>query len=134
MMSGIITPHLVHSKDHDMWYYLESKEGAMLVGLNQVDGKQYYFSASGAMQTGWKWFDNHYRYFESNGAMKTGWIKDKGVWYYLNPEDNFLHNTEKIFSRYHNQSGRYTSSDFRSNWFHKLQNYTKDNLSFFHND
>ena len=77
-------------KDHDMWYYLESKEGAMLVGLNQVDGKQYYFSASGAMQTGWKWFDNHYRYFESNGAMKTGWIKDKGVWYYLNPEDGIM--------------------------------------------
>ena len=77
-------------KDHDMWYYLESKEGTMLVGLNQVDGKQYYFSASGAMQTGWKWFDNHYRYFESNGAMKTGWIKDKGVWYYLNPEDGIM--------------------------------------------
>ena len=77
-------------KDHDKWYYLEAKEGTMLVGLNQVDGKQYYFGASGAMQTGWKWFDNHYRYFESNGAMKTGWIKDKGVWYYLNPEDGIM--------------------------------------------
>ena len=42
------------------------------------------------MQTGWKWFDNHYRYFESIGAMKTGWIKDKGVWYYLNPEDGIM--------------------------------------------
>ena len=62
----------------------------MLVGLHQVDGKQYYFSRSGAMQTGWKWSDNHYRYFESNGAMKTGWIKDKGVWYYLNPEDGIM--------------------------------------------
>ena len=72
------------------WYYLEGKEGIMLVGLHQVDGKQYYFSKSGAMQTGWKWFDNHYRYFESNGAMKTGWIKDKGVWYYLNPEDGIM--------------------------------------------
>ena len=77
-------------KDHDKWYYLEAKEGTMLVGLNQVDGKQYYFGASGAMQTGWKWFDNHYRYFESNGAMKTGWIKDKGVWYYLNPDDGIM--------------------------------------------
>ena len=62
----------------------------MLVGFQQVDGKQYYFSASGAMQTGWKWFDNHYRYFEANGAMKTGWIKDKGIWYYLNPEDGIM--------------------------------------------
>jgi len=77
-------------KDSDAWYYLEGKEGVMLVGLHQVDGKQYYFSGSGAMQTGWKWFDNHYRYFESNGAMKTGWIKDKGVWYYLNPEDGIM--------------------------------------------
>ena len=77
-------------KDGDAWYYLEGKEGIMLVGLHQVDGKQYYFSKSGAMQTGWKWFDNHYRYFESNGAMKTGWIKDKGVWYYLNPEDGIM--------------------------------------------
>ena len=77
-------------KNGDAWYYLEGKEGVMLVGLHQVDGKQYYFSGSGAMQTGWKWFDNHYRYFESNGAMKTGWIKDKGIWYYLNPEDGIM--------------------------------------------
>ncbi len=77
-------------KDKGVWYYLNPDDGIMLVGLNQVDGKQYYFSASGAMQTGWRWFDNHYRYFESNGAMKTGWIKDKGVWYYLNPEDGIM--------------------------------------------
>ena len=77
-------------KDGEAWYYLEGKEGIMLVGLHQVDGKQYYFSKSGAMQTGWKWFDNHYRYFESNGVMKTGWIKDKGVWYYLSPEDGIM--------------------------------------------
>ena len=77
-------------KDQGTWYYLEDQEGIMLVGFQQVDGKQYYFSASGVMQTGWKWFDNHYRYFESNGAMKTGWIKDKGVWYYLNPEDGIM--------------------------------------------
>lgn len=77
-------------KDQGTWYYLEDQEGIMLVGFQQVDGKQYYFSASGAMQIGWKWFDNHYRYFESNGSMKTGWIKDKGIWYYLNPEDGIM--------------------------------------------
>ena len=77
-------------KDQGTWYYLEDQEGIMLVGFQQVDGKQYYFSASGAMQTGWKWFDNHYRYFEASGAMKTGWIKDKGIWYYLNPEDGIM--------------------------------------------
>ena len=77
-------------KEQGTWYYLEDQEGIMLVGFQQVDGKQYYFSASGAMQTGWKWFDNHYRYFEANGAMKTGWIKNKGIWYYLNPEDGIM--------------------------------------------
>lgn len=77
-------------KDQGTWYYLEDQEGIMLVGFQQVDGKQYYFSVSGAMQTGWKWFDNHYRYFEGSGAMKTGWIKDKGIWYYLNPEDGIM--------------------------------------------
>ena len=77
-------------KDQGTWYYLEDQEGIMLVGFQQVDGKQYYFSASGAMQTGWKWFDNHYRYFEGSGAMKTGWIKDKEIWYYLNPEDGIM--------------------------------------------
>ena len=77
-------------KEQETWYYLEDQEGIMLVGFQQVDGKQYYFSASGAMQTGWKWFDNHYRYFEASGAMKTGWIKDKGIWYYLNPEDGIM--------------------------------------------
>ena len=77
-------------KDQGTWYYLEDQEGIMLVGFQQVDGKQYYFSLSGAMQTGWKWFDNHYRYFEGSGAMKTGWIKDKGIWYYLNPEDGIM--------------------------------------------
>ena len=77
-------------KEQGTWYYLEDQEGIMLVGFQQVDGKQYYFSASGAMQTGWKWFDNHYRYFEASGAMRIGWIKDKGVWYYLNPEDGIM--------------------------------------------
>ena len=77
-------------KEQETWYYLEDQEGIMLVGFQQVDGKQYYFSASGAMQTGWKWFDNHYRYFEASGAMRIGWIKDKGVWYYLNPEDGIM--------------------------------------------
>ena len=77
-------------KDGNVWYYLEGKEGIMLVGLHQVNGKYYYFNSSGSMQTGWKWFDNHYHYFEASGDMKTGWIKDKGIWYYLNPEDGIM--------------------------------------------
>jgi len=70
----------------------------MLVGLNQVDGKQYYFSASGAMQTGWRWFDNHYRYFESNGAMQTGWKWLDGNWYYCQA-DGYKVNEEGIWKQ-----------------------------------
>ena len=76
-------------KDKDIWYYLD-KEGVMLTGLQEIDGSRYYLNASGAMQTGWKWLDNHYYYFTGSGAMKTGWFKDKGLWYYLNPEDGIM--------------------------------------------
>lgn len=76
-------------KDKDTWYYLD-KEGVMLTGLQEINGSRYYLNASGAMQTGWKWLDNHYYYFATSGAMKTGWFKDKGLWYYLKPEDGVM--------------------------------------------
>ena len=76
-------------KDKDTWYYLD-KDGIMLTGLQDIDSTRYYLNASGAMQTGWKWFDNHYSYFTSSGAMKTGWFKDKGLWYYLKPDDGVM--------------------------------------------
>ena len=76
-------------KDKDTWYYLD-KEGIMLTGFQEINGSRYYLNASGAMQTGWKWLDNHYYYFATSGAMKTGWFKDKGLWYYLKPEDGVM--------------------------------------------
>ena len=76
-------------KDKELWYYLD-KEGVMLTGLQEIDGSRYYLNTSGAMQTGWKWLDNHYYYFATSGAMKTGWFKDKGLWYYLKPEDGVM--------------------------------------------
>ena len=33
-------------KDGDAWYYLEGKEGVMLVGLHQVDGKTIFVLAN----------------------------------------------------------------------------------------
>ena len=76
-------------KDKDLWYYLD-KDGVMLTGLQEIDGTRYYLNASGAMETGWKLLNNHYYYFTSSGAMKTGWFKDKGLWYYLKPDDGVM--------------------------------------------
>ena len=76
-------------KDKELWYYLD-KDGIMLTGLQEIDGTRYYLNTSGAMQIGWKWLDNHYYYFATSGAMKTGWFKDKGLWYYLKPEDGVM--------------------------------------------
>ena len=76
-------------KDKELWYYLD-EDGIMLTGLQEIDGTRYYLNTSGAMQIGWKWLDNHYYYFATSGAMKTGWFKDKGLWYYLKPEDGVM--------------------------------------------
>ncbi|MFS9088795.1 MBL fold metallo-hydrolase [Streptococcus infantis] len=77
-------------KDKGIWYYLKPEDGVMATGLLDVDGTRYYLNASGAMETGWKLLDNHYYYFTESGAMKTGWFKDKGLWYYLKPEDGVM--------------------------------------------
>ena len=59
----------------------------MLVGFQQVEGKQYYFSASGAMQTGWKQFDGNWYYFQANGSLlknattPDGYkVNEEGIW------------------------------------------------------
>ena len=77
-------------KDKDRWYYLKPDDGVMATGLQEIDGTRYYLNASGAMETGWKLMNNHYYYFTSSGAMKTGWFKDKGLWYYLKPDDGVM--------------------------------------------
>ena len=77
-------------KDKGLWYYLKPEDGVMATGLLDVDGTRYYLNASGAMETGWKLLDNQYYYFTESGSMKTGWFKDKGLWYYLKPEDGVM--------------------------------------------
>lgn len=77
-------------KDKGLWYYLKPEDGVMATGLLNVDGTRYYLNASGAMETGWQLLDNQYYYFTESGAMKTGWFKDKGLWYYLKPEDGVM--------------------------------------------
>ena len=109
-------------KDKELWYYLD-KEGIMLTGLQEIDGSRYYLNANGAMQIGWKWLDNHYYYFASSGAMKTGWFKDKGLWYYLNPEEGvMLTGLQEIngASYYLNASGAMETGwkQLNGNWYY----------------
>ena len=68
-------------------YYLDPDTGFRLIGLQEVDGKTYYFveknNASYAWCAGWKNFDGNYRYFDKDGVMLTGWQTIDGKEYYL---------------------------------------------------
>ena len=56
------------------WYF--SSNGKMLMGLNKVGGRYYYFNpSSGVMTKGFVTTNNETRYFSSSGAMVTGWTK-----------------------------------------------------------
>ena len=83
-------------KDKGVWYYLNPEDGIMLVGLQKVNGDQYYFDSTGAMQTGWKQVDGNWYYFASSGAMKTGWVKDQETWYYLDKDGIMLTGRQDI--------------------------------------
>ena len=81
------------------WYYLSPTDGAMAVGLRNIEEGNnsfgyYLFSESGVMQTGWvkqtytgddgKSYSYWY-YFKSNGKGVVGWNKIGGKWYFFSP-------------------------------------------------
>ncbi len=81
------------------WYYLDPQTGLMKTGLQQIDGKTYYFTApgengiEGRLFCGWKEdADGTRRFFGTShdgtfGAMKTGWQWIDGYCYYFAPEE-----------------------------------------------
>ncbi len=81
------------------WYYLDPQTGLMKTGLQQIDGKTYYFTApgengiEGRLFCGWKEdADGTRRFFGTShdgsfGTMKTGWQWIDGYCYYFAPEE-----------------------------------------------
>lgn len=95
-------------KDGGKWYYLDpDSNGVMLANTyEEINGKNYVFSKSGAMLAdGWNKLSETYSYIDDetgekvsetytvwfylnkDGSAKTGWLRDKGVWYYLDPDN-----------------------------------------------
>lgn len=78
---------------NDKKYYMDPDTGLRTVGLQELDGKTYYFveknNAGYAWNSGWKNFEGSYRYFDVDGVMKTGWLKVNGKKYYLNKTTGF---------------------------------------------
>ena len=64
-------------------YYVD---GVALTGLQEIEGKKYYFDDGGIMQTGMIQVENDWYYFGSDGVMQTGWLKLKGKKYYFDTE------------------------------------------------
>jgi glucan-binding YG repeat protein len=72
------------------WFYFStadgSQMGAMLTGLQQIDGDTYYLDpTSGAMAQGLTVVNGTTYYFDPNnsGKMKTGWVQVGSSWYYF---------------------------------------------------
>lgn len=73
--------------DDGKWYYL-NKEGVMHIGWKKLGGKWYYMNSSGAMQTGWKKIAGKWYFFKNSGAMASNewcggyWLSRNGAWTY----------------------------------------------------
>lgn len=85
------------------WLY-GNEQGYAVIGLQQIDGKMYFFNKNGIMATGWvsdngTWYcaknngelynrgwelmAGQWYYFRNNGVMETGWLSDGKKYYYL---------------------------------------------------
>lgn len=79
------------------WWYRFSN-GSYAKGLQNIQGKTYYFDNNGWMKTGWQQVKSNsdWYYFNSSGAMQTGWKKVSGKWYYMNSEGKMLTGKQTI--------------------------------------
>ncbi|MDR2035408.1 MAG: arylamine N-acetyltransferase [Coriobacteriales bacterium] len=66
------------------WYYFDS-EGNKLIGLQDIDGKSYFFNAVGVRQILWQKVGNDWYYFSFySGVMgRNVWIQTGANWYYV---------------------------------------------------
>lgn len=83
----------------DKYYF---KNGAPVSGVQEIDGKSYYFSKGGALQKGlykkqngkwvyqhWREYGKRWRYFRTDGSMVVGWKTIDGARYYFKPKTGY---------------------------------------------
>ena len=70
--------------------YFVPESGAMAIGWNNVEGRQYYFGEDGDRATGWLEVDGKHYYLDDGGVLVTGWLAVDGQTYYFAPEDGAM--------------------------------------------
>ena len=85
--------------DGVLWYFLEDgtlaqgwqegrcyRDGLMLTGWLEQEGKTYCFDETGAPVTGWQHKDGYDYYFLADGAAAVGPLELEGITYYFSPK------------------------------------------------
>ena len=102
------TVHLNEKGDRDLgWYeegghtyYLDpTREGVMVIGWTEIDGKQYYFSEAGLLITGWLETDEGIRYLGDTGIMVTGLQEVDGSVYCFGQDGLLLAGWQEVDGR-----------------------------------
>lgn len=72
--------------DKGVWRYFDPATGEAVHGVRWIDGASYCFNDAGVMLSGgWVQLGPDWYYAEKSGALRTGWLKDRGKWYWLQP-------------------------------------------------
>ncbi len=75
-------------------YYISLADGRYEDGVYEIDGMTFGFNRDGVMQTRWAELTSardgelHWHYFDAQGVMSYGWIRSRGIWYYLDYDNN----------------------------------------------
>ncbi|MBP3201907.1 MAG: hypothetical protein J6M39_09705 [Lachnospiraceae bacterium] len=62
-------------------------------GLNQINGKYYYFNDEGYMLTGKQIVNNEFHFFNEDGSAKEGWVQDGNVYHFCKEDGSIVKDT-----------------------------------------
>lgn len=62
-------------------------------GLNQINGKYYYFNDAGYMLTGKQIVNNEFHFFNEDGSAKEGWVQDGNVYHFCKEDGSIVKDT-----------------------------------------
>ncbi len=99
-------------EENDKKYYFEN--GIKVIGLHEIDGKEYYFASNGAVKSGWYTINDIRMYFSPETfERKLGWIEYNNNTFYLN-------NNGKLIGKHTIDNKDYIFDEFgicQSGWF-----------------